>query len=125
MKTITNTKDLNIEILSLINQQNQDEVLLKKEFKTCYESLKPLNLLKKTVKELISAPDFKEDVLNTSISLATGYLSRKVIVGSTNNPLKQILGSFVQMGITSIVAKNVDGIKSKFTVILNKLFDKK
>lgn len=125
MDRITNTKELNAAILLMANKQDQEEILLKMEFKTFYESLKPLTLLKNTFKELVSASDFKEDLLNASISLATGYLSKKAVVGSTNNPLKKVFGSLIQMGVTSVVAKNADGIKSKFMGILSKFFDTK
>ena len=125
MGTITTIKELNAAILVLENKQAQDEILLKEQFKITYESLKPLNFIRDTFKELTSAPDFKEDKLNTSISLAAGYFSKKLAVGSTNNPIKQILGSFLQMGITSVVSKNADGIRTKFMDILNAVFEKK
>lgn len=125
MGTITNIKELNAAILLLENKQAQERLLLKEQFELTYESLKPINLIKSTFKELVTAPDFKEDVLNTSISLAAGYLSKKIAVGSTKNPLKQILGGFLQMGVTSVVSKNADDIKSKFMDIISVVFEKK
>lgn len=125
METIKNTKELNVAILMLTNQQNLEEISLKKEFKSSYESLKPINILKNTIKELVEAPDFKEDLFNTSISIASGYISKKIAVGDSKNPFKQLLGSALQMGITSIVSKNADSIKSKSIDLLSMLFDKK
>lgn len=125
MGTITTIKELNAAILVLENKQAQEEILLKEQFKITYESLKPLNFIRDTFKELTSAPDFNEDILNTSISLAAGYFSKKLAIGSTNNPIKQILGSFLQMGITSVVSKNADGIRTKFMDILSAVFEKK
>ena len=125
MDKINNTKELDLAILYLTNKQAEEELLLKNEFKTSYESLKPINILKSTFKELVEAPNFKEDLLNTSISIASGYLSKKLAVGSSNDPLKQIFGSFLQIGITSLVVKNADGIKSKLVDFLSKVFEKK
>lgn len=125
MKKIANTTELNAAILFLENKQTEDGFLLKEQFKITYESLKPANLIRSTFKELIAAPDFKEDLLNTSLSLAVGYLSKKIAIGSTNNPFKQILGTILQMGVTSIVAKNSDGIKSTVLNLIHTLFAKK
>lgn len=125
MGTITNITELNAAILLLENKQTQEAILLKEQFNLTYESIKPINFIRSTFKELVTAPDFKEDLLNTSISLAAGYFSKKLAVGSTNNPLKQILGSFLQMGVTSVVSKNADDIRTKFMDILSVVFEKK
>lgn len=125
MEKITNTIELNAAILLLENKQTEEGFLLKEQFKITYEGLKPANLIRSTFKELVTAPDFKEDLLNTSISLAAGYFSKKLAIGSTNNPFKQILGSFLQMGVTSIVSKNSDDIRTKFMDIVSIIFQKK
>lgn len=125
MGTITNITELNAAILLLENKQAQEAILLKEQFNLTYESIKPINFIRSTFKELVTAPDFKEDLLNTSISLAARYFSKKLAVGSTNNPLKQILGSFLQMGVTSVVSKNADDIRTKFMDILSVVFEKK
>lgn len=125
MEKITNTTELNASILLLENKQVEEGFLLKEQFKITYESLKPINFIRNTFKELVTAPDFKEDLLNTSISLAAGYFSKKLAIGSTNNPFKQILGSFLQMGVTSLVSKNSDDIKSTAINLIKTLFAKK
>jgi MFS-type transporter involved in bile tolerance (Atg22 family) len=125
MEKITNIQELNAAIVLLEQKQVQQERLLKQQFKETYENIKPINFIRNTFKELVTAPDFKEDVLNTSISLAAGYLSKKLAIGTTNNPLKQILGSFLQIGVTSLVSKNSDNIRAKVREVVNVVFDKK
>ena len=125
MAKITSITELNKAILLLEDQQTLEGTLPKERFKITYESLRPINLIKSTFNELVSAPDFKEDLLNTSLSLAAGYFSKKLAIGSTNNPFKQILGSFLQMGVTSIVSKNSDDIKSGIQKLITLLFSKK
>jgi hypothetical protein len=125
MPKITSIEELQQAIQVLEIKQASELVLLKDQFKITYESLKPINLIKSTLKELTSVPDLKEDLLNTSVSLAAGYFSKKAIVGDTHNPIKQILGTLLQMGITSIVSKNADEIKSKIAKIINISLTKK
>lgn len=125
MKKITSTTELQEYILLLEIKQANEKILLKEQFKTTYESLKPVNLIKNTFNELITGPNLKEGLLDTLLSLAAGYLSKKAVVGSTHNPLKQLLGTFLQMGITNIVSKNTDGIKSAAIDLINNIFSKK
>ncbi len=125
LNKITTVAELNAAISLLASKQVQQEKSVKEQFNVLYESLKPLNFIKSTLKELVEAPDFKDDALNTSISLITGYLSKKVAFGSSKSPVKQMLGSILQMGITSVVSRNADDIKARFMAIYSTIFEKK
>lgn len=125
MQKITSITELKLAIALLEVKQVSDGNMLKEEFRSTAENLRPVNLIKNTLKELTTEPDLKGDLLNASISLAAGFLSKKVAVGNTNNPFKQILGTLLQMAVTSIVSKNADGIKSTASTILSSLFSKK
>ena len=125
MTKITSVNELRASILLLeIKQANEGE-LLKAQLKTTYESLRPVNLIKNTLHELVREPDFKGDLMSTTLSLAAGYVSKKVVIGDSTNPLKQFFGTLLQMGVTSIVSKNTDEIKSAVMTLVNKLFSKK
>ena len=125
MQKITGTIELKEMIRILEIKQVHQEILLKEQFKNTYESLKPANLIKRKFNELITAPDLKGDLLNIVLSVAAGYFSKKVIVGTTHNPLKQLLGSLLQMTVTDVVSKNADGIKSTFGHLLTTILSKK
>lgn len=112
MGKINSLMELNESIRLLELKQAEDANLLREQFMETYENLKPVNLIKNSVKDFVSSPDFKENILKTTLGLAAGYLSKKAIVGSTHNPLKQLLGTFLQMGVANLVSKNSDGIKS-------------
>ena len=125
MEKITSVAELKEAILLLEIERANEKHLLKEEFKKMYESLQPVNLIKSGLRELTTAPDFKGNILNTVVSIAAGYLSKKVIVGGTLNPLKQLLGGLLQMGVTNAVSKNGEGIKTTALHLLSKLFNKK
>ena len=124
MKKIASQNELNERIIFLEDKQVNELLLLREQLKISYESIKPINFIKNTIKELITEPHLKEDIIDTSVSVATGYLSKKIVVGSTKNPIKQILGTLLQMGVTSVVSKNTDSIKLTALSLLNKLFTK-
>jgi len=125
MEKITSVNELRERIALLEIEQANSKKLLKEEFKTTYESLRPVNLIKKTFNELTTASDFKGNILNAVVSIAAGYLSKKVAVGATHNPLKNILGAILQMGVTNAVSKNGDEIKSVLKNLLTKFLHKK
>lgn len=125
MKKITSITELRESIALLEIKQSNEGALLKEQFNLTYESFRPINLIKNTLNELTKSPDLKGDLLNASLSLATGYLSKKIAVGSTHNPFKQLLGTLLQMGVTSIVSKNAEGIKSTVAQLINNIFNKK
>ncbi len=113
---MTNTKmnsrlDLKRTIKQLEIEQVLEWTLLKGEFHAACESLKPSSLIKETFKDLASSPDFKDNLLGTTVGLAAGGLTKALITGGTHNPLKKILGSLLQIGITTLVAKNPETIK--------------
>ncbi len=125
MEKITSLIGLKESIILLEIQQAYEGQLLKEQFKTTYQNLRPVNLIKNTFKELVTTPDFKGNLVDTALSIAAGYLSKKVMVGSTINPIKQLLGTVLQIGVTGIVAKNADGIKSTAMNLIQHFINKK
>ena len=125
MKKLTPQAQLQESILLLETQRANEEILLKAELKTTIESLKPFNLIKSSVGEFIKSPNLKENVLDASLSLVAGFLSKKIIFGNSHNPVKQVVGDLIQASVTSIFAKNVDSIKSFTKGLAAKLSTKK
>ncbi len=99
---------LNKAIQELKTKQVSEIVLLKAQFEKTYESLKPLNLIKNTINEVATSPDLRKNITNNAIGLATGYLSKKFLLGSTHNPFKKILGTILEFGIANFVAKKAN-----------------
>lgn len=125
MQKITTAVDLKKTIQQLEIRQTNELLSLKEELHIIHENLKPANLVKNTFRELTTAPEFKGNILDVALSLAAGYLSKKVVIGSTHNPLKQVLGTILQMGVTTMVSKNTDGIKSITAKLISSVFSKK
>jgi len=55
--------------------------------------------------------------------LVAGYVSKKVVIGSSHNPIKKLAGTLVLIAITNIVTKHPEQIKSVGRTII-KLFGK-
>ena len=98
--------------------------LLKVHFKQTYESLKPINLIKNTFKQAISSPEIKDNITNTVLGMATGFISKKLVVGNTHNPLTNILGKVIEAVVTNKVINNAGEIKAITGILLKKLIEK-
>jgi hypothetical protein len=126
MGKINSIKDLRETILELEIKQKEDERLLREQFMIAYERLKPINMIKNSVKDMITSPGLKDQLISSTIGLAAGYLTKKAVVGSTrHHPLKQILGAFLQMGVTNLVAQNSDGIPSRVANLISGFLSKR
>jgi hypothetical protein len=98
---------------------------LKTQFYIVYESLKPINLLLHTLKDVSTSPNLIDNVLGTTIGLASGYLSKKIFIGSSGNLIRKLIGSALQYGVTDAVRQHPDTIRSLGQFILQHLFRKK
>jgi hypothetical protein len=103
-------------------KRSHELILLRDQFHLTYESIKPINLIKHTFKEVSSSTEIKDGVLNNVVGLTTGYLTKAVLIGSSASPIKKILGTLLQFTVATLVAQNSDSIKSIGKVVLDKLF---
>jgi hypothetical protein len=119
MPSIQSENDLRAAILELEIQQNEEGKVLKEQFYEAYESIKPLNLIKNTLKDLMGSPELKDQLLFNSVGMAAGYLTRVIIVGKSDNPVRRLLGMALMFGVSDLAAKNPEAIKSAGAGIWN------
>jgi hypothetical protein len=112
MLKINTEAELRFAILQLEIKQAEEGKMLKDQFLVAYESIKPVNLLKSTILEATKSRDLQDNLLNASIGLGTGYLSKVLFNGMANSPVKKFLGTAVLFSIKSLVAQNPEFIKS-------------
>lgn len=98
---------------------------LKDQFYPAVESLKPVNLFKNTLNDISSSPYLIDNILGTALSIATGYFSKRIVVGASVNRVRKLLGSIMQFGVTNVVAQHADTIKSYGRYFFQRFFRKK
>lgn len=125
MEKITPVAELKISIQSLEVELAEKGLQLKEQFFQTYESLKPINLLNSTLKEISSSPLLIDNILGTVMGLASGYLSKRLFLGSSGNILRKLIGSVLQFGVTNLVAQHPDAFKSLGRFIFQRIFRKK
>ena len=124
MQTINSSATLKEAIQILEVEQAIKGQALKEQFRLTYESLKPVNLLLGTMKDIVSSPYLTSNLVDTTIGLATGYLSKKVFVGTSVNLFRKLLGTILQFSVTNVVAKHPDAIKSFGQYLIHNLLGK-
>lgn len=117
MKNETDALDLRIR--ELREKRVKELRLLVAQFQTTQESLKPLNLIKSTIKKVSTSTEIKDNVLGSILGLGTGLLSKKLMVGSSHNSIKNLFGTILQFAIGNVVSKRTEGIKSKIGKFLH------
>lgn len=119
MQTIDSEATLKNAILNLENNRTNEETLLKEQFKLTYESLKPINVIKSIFTEAVESRELKDSLISTSVGLAAGLLSKILFQGGTKSPLKKLLGTVFMFGMTNVIVKNPEAVKTLRQGILN------
>lgn len=128
MQTIFTETDLRIAILQLESRQAEESIVLKEQFHVAVESIKPINLIKSAFTEVAESQDLQDNLINSTIGLSAGYLSKVLFQGISGSPVKKILGTALMFGVKNLIAQNPETVKSWgsvfFKIIKNVLSNK-
>ena len=125
MENITSTTSLKNAIQLLEVEQRIKGNLLKDQFHLAVESLKPAALIKNALHDISTAPKLVDNILSTTMGIASGFLTNRVFVGASGSLIRKLLGSVLQFGVTNVVAQHPETIKSLGEVIMQFIFRKK
>ncbi len=112
---------LNESIRILETKQAIELQQLKEQAYQTVENIKPINLIKSVYKNLSSSPQVHTSLLQNAIGLTTGYLSKKIVLGSSHNPVKKILGTVLQVAVGNLMSNHSDTIISTAGYLVNKI----
>ncbi len=125
MQDITSYAELKDAIRLLEVEQALKGQLLKEQFFLTYESLKPVNLVKSTLYDIVLSPYLIDNILSATVSLATGFFTKKIVVSASDSMFRRLIGSIFQIGVTNAVAQHPDAIKNFSQYIIQHFFRKK
>jgi hypothetical protein len=95
MATPKNAKELRISIQELELRQKSEMALIKEELETIIENLKPVNLVKNTLDEIIDSKEIQANVFDLGLGTVSGMLAKKIIVGDSENQALNFTGNLV------------------------------
>ena len=118
---ITNSTQLQQQIAYLHSKSDNQKAAIRTHFNKVVESMKPINLLKSTVKDIGESPGLAKTAIGTSVAIGAGVLSKKMIIGKSNNIFKRVLGTVVEFAVARSIANNSEAIASKGISLLKKM----
>lgn len=125
MEKITSTKELKNAIQLLEVERAISEGLLKEQFYLTIDRFRPINLIKKTLAEVASSQNLVSNIVSTAIGLGTGYVSRKIFVGTSGNIFKKLIGALLQMEVTNEVIRHPEKLKSLVELLFQRIFQRR
>ena len=112
-----------IKVLEI--KQEEEGKLLKDQLIATYESLKPSNIIRNVVKEFYSSENLKNELVSTAISVTSGFIAKKLVIGKSNNQLLKLVGLAIQFGMTTLVSKKIGFLQEAVIQFINKFVDDK
>ena len=105
---ITTTTELKKAIERLKIKNEEQKLLIRHDFNTAIESLTPSGLLKSAAKNIAANPDIATSAVGTTLAVGAGVLSKKIIMGSSKNIFKNLLGTVVEFAVIGGFRKNAE-----------------
>ncbi len=99
------------------------EIVVRKQLLQTYESLKPLNLIKNTLRNVVSSPELRGNLGNTAIGWLSGVAVKNLIQFGSSNPLVKISATIIQMIVAGKVTQNAEEIKSIGALVVKKILN--
>jgi len=112
MANIKTIEELQQAIAAMEVRKTSEWNRLKEDLNKTIDELKPAKLLTKTITEALSSNEAQESLLVSGIGLTAGYTTKALIVGNSQNPLKKLFGTIVQLAITKFVTKHPEAVNS-------------
>jgi len=125
MENITCAAELKLAISEKQFEQEVQGELLKEEFLNAVNSLKPVNIIKSTLSEITSSPYLIENMLGAVVGLVGGFVSKKIVLGTSHNIFRKLMGTALQFGVTNLVAQHPEALKHLGQLMIEKIFHKK
>lgn len=110
--------DLDSRIQVLQAREAMQLEVLKDQFSALKESLKPTTLIKDTYNEFVSSKTLQQSAFDTTLGLATGWLTKKLFrFSNSKNILKKGAGLLLQAVTTGIITKKMPAIRERISDI--------
>jgi hypothetical protein len=117
--------ELKEAIAKLENEQAIQKQVLRDQFKTTYENLNPLNLIKNSISKFAESPEVKNNLVNIVVALTTGIISKRLIAGKRGETPLRKAGVAILSGLNAYIAGNPEVIRSVSQYLVGLFYKKK
>jgi hypothetical protein len=106
-------------------KQAEEGQLVKEQLLITYENLKPVNILRNIAKDVYSSENYTQDFVEIIAGMTSGFITKKLVVGSSKNPVLKLVGLAIQFGITTLVSKKFSVIKDSVIQLISKFLEER
>lgn len=125
MKKPNAADSLKEKIRLLETRQAEEGREFKEHFKLTYESLKPANIIKSTLRDLAYSAEVKNNLFDTVVLLISTYMAKKILTNSKSGFFTRMLKVFTHFGITNLITNNSEEIRLYLANLIEKFFTPK
>ena len=125
MSDVTIPANIQEKIIALEKKRHEEGIVLKGQFLDLYERVKPANLIKGAIHDIVTPPGVKHHFLIQAMSITAGFLVKKYFQGKTNNQFQNLIGSVAMSGLSYVAMNNPTPLIMVGKRILTALFRKK
>jgi hypothetical protein len=123
INSIKTMEQLAEAVLLLESRQELEGKQLREQFMRSYQSIRPANLVRSAIHEVTESQDLKDHLVSTGVGLVAGHVSKQAFESVSDSPVKQLIGTAIQFGVTNVVARHPEVVlavgKGLFHLIRN------
>jgi hypothetical protein len=120
-KAIHSMDSLHNALRTLEQRQSSEGEALREHFRLTYETMRPANLIKSALTEVTQSQDLKDHLVSTGVGLVAGHASKAVFESVSDSPMKGLVGTAIQFGITNAVARHPEVVLAASRGVLRML----
>jgi len=117
-------ESLREKIMELEVRQVEEGKYLKNQLWETMDNLRPVNLIKSLVSDVVDSKSLRDDFVNTAAGYVSGLITKKLVVGNSNNPAMKLLGLGIQLAMTTVISKNAAALKEVILQLAGSVFAK-
>lgn len=77
------------------------------------DSLNPAGILKSSVKDIITSPNLRTQLMNTAIGIGAGIAGKKLLIGKSDSIIKKLGGTAIEFMLGNFVRRRLPGLREK------------
>ncbi|MBL7730702.1 MAG: hypothetical protein JNM88_05950 [Chitinophagaceae bacterium] len=86
---------------------------LKQSFGRLTESISPSSLLKNSIKDIVTSPGLRSNLVDAAVGIGAGVIGKKLFVGKSNNLFKKIGGTAIEFFLSHFVRNRMPQLRKE------------
>lgn len=115
---------LNLKIEELEVISTTQYAALGNNFQDIVDNLKPINIMRKALHEVLDLPKISDGIGNLAIGSVSGMLAKRVLWGNSMNPIQMLMGILTQTVVTNVATHHADDIRTNTEKLIHPILQR-